>query len=146
MQQKPSRGTAHRFLSRLSRLPVLRYGMNRFAAACTFIMAAYPAFCDPAEIVAVDATALDGAWRFDVTLRHADTGWDDYADGWRIETVDGGVIAVRELLHPHVEEQPFTRSIGAVRIPRDVHRVFIRARTNVTGWDEPVFEVELDRR
>ncbi len=35
---------------------------------------AAPAAADPADIVAVDATAGEAGWRFDVTLRYADTG------------------------------------------------------------------------
>ena len=108
------------------------------------LMLADPASSDPARIVAVEATSSGGVWRFDVTLAHGDTGWDDYADGWRVETQDGDVLGTRELLHPHVEEQPFTRSLGGVKIPEGITKIVIRARTNVTGWDEPVFTVDLD--
>jgi hypothetical protein len=55
-------------------------------------------------------------------LRHGDTGWDDYADGWRIETPAGEVLGTRVLHHPHVEEQPFTRSLGGVEIGPERHR------------------------
>ncbi|MEL7027071.1 MAG: hypothetical protein AAGO57_07585, partial [Pseudomonadota bacterium] len=71
-----------------------------------------------------------------VTLRHGDTGWDDYADGWRVELADGSVLGTRELLHPHVNEQPFTRSLSGVEIPDGTNEVFIRASTNVDGWGE----------
>ena len=58
-----------------------------------------------------------GTWTFSVTLRHGDTGWDDYADGWRVVMEDGTVLGTRTLYHPHVQEQPFTRSLGDVTIP-----------------------------
>lgn len=71
--------------------------------------------------------------RFDVTLSHGDTGWEDYADGWRVELADGTVLGTRILTHPHVEEQPFTRS-DRITVPGGVGEVFIRASDNVGGW------------
>ena len=53
---------------------------------------------------------------------------------------DGTVIGTRELLHPHVEEQPFTRSLSVSDLPDEP--LFIRARDNVGGWSEDVFAVE----
>ncbi len=65
---------------------------------------------------------------FSVTVRHADEGWDHYADGWEVMTLDGKSLAIRELLHPHDNEQPFTRSIEDVEIPEDIAKVVVRAR------------------
>jgi len=70
------------------------------------IVAATPVFADAPV---VENITYAGA-RFDVTLSHADTGWEDYADGWRVELEDGTVLGTRVLGHPHVNEQPFTRS------------------------------------
>lgn len=100
------------------------------------LLFAFPAHADPAEIVGVEATPGGDSWRFSVTLAHGDTGWDDYADGWRVELADGTIVGERPLAHPHVEEQPFTRSTSGVRIPDGTTQVFIRARTNVDGWAE----------
>jgi hypothetical protein len=36
-----------------------------------------------------------GSYRFDVTVRHADTGWDHYADAWDILTPDGTLLGSR---------------------------------------------------
>ena len=47
---------------------------------------------------------------------------------------DGRVLGERRLLHPHVQEQPFTRSLGGVEIPAGVEEVTIRARDSVHGW------------
>ncbi|GAB5448476.1 hypothetical protein [Gymnodinialimonas sp.] len=99
-----------------------------------FLLAATPAWADPAQVVGIDATPGANGWRFDVTIAHGDTGWDDYADGWRVELADGTIIGNRPLAHPHVEEQPFTRSTSGVEVPDDTTEVFIRARTNVEGW------------
>ena len=100
------------------------------------LCAASIASADPAVIEAVDAQSTGSSWSFSVTLKHGDTGWDDYADGWRVEDSAGEILGTRELLHPHVNEQPFTRSLDGVEIPAGVTHVFIRARTNTDGWDE----------
>ncbi|QDY69720.1 hypothetical protein [Qingshengfaniella alkalisoli] len=92
---------------------------------------ATPVFADPPRIV--DAVA-DASGTVSVTLRHGDTGWDHYADGWRVETENGDVIGTRELLHAHENEQPFTRSLNLPGLPDEP--IFIRAKCNVTGWAE----------
>ncbi len=86
----------------------------------------------------------DGTWRFDVTVRHADEGWDHYADAFTVATVDGQLLGTRTLLHPHVEEQPFTRSLGQVAVPAGVETVVVRAHDSVHGEGAAV-EVELTR-
>jgi hypothetical protein len=68
-----------------------------------------------------------------VTLSHADTGWEDYADGWRVELADGTILGTRVLTHPHVNEQPFTRSMWLL-LPPTANEVFIRASDSVGGW------------
>ncbi|MBL4808197.1 MAG: hypothetical protein JKY31_13070, partial [Rhodobacteraceae bacterium] len=50
-----------------------------FAALLTLIF--LPSQASEVEIINVNATQTGITWRFDVTLRHADTGWDHYADG-----------------------------------------------------------------
>ena len=47
----------------------------------------------------------------------ADSGWDHYANRWEVLEPEGQVIATRTLLHPHVDEQPFTRSLSGIHIP-----------------------------
>ena len=94
------------------------------------------AMASDVEIVNVEAHQNGGTWRFDVTLRHADTGWDHYADGWEVLAPDGTSLGMRVLAHPHVNEQPFTRSLSGVAIPEGLTHVIIRARDNVDGWTE----------
>lgn len=65
-----------------------------------------------------------------VTIKHNDTGWEDYANEWYVE-VDGKIIATRTLHHPHVNEQPFTRSLRDVHIPQSAKSVKVYARTNL---------------
>ena len=65
-----------------------------------------------ARVEYVKATEVsDGVWRFDVTVRHNDEGWDHYADAWQvIDPGSGDILGERILAHPHDNEQPFTRS------------------------------------
>lgn len=109
------------------------------------LLATAPALADPAAVVGIEATPTSNGWRFDVTLQHGDTGWDDYADGWRVELSDGTVIGERPLAHPHVEEQPFTRSTSGVAIPEGTTHVFVRARTNVDGWANETTPYDVSR-
>lgn len=93
------------------------------------------ALAGEADVVGVEvAKEGDGRFRFDVSVRHADEGWDHYADRWEVLGPDGAVLGVRELAHPHVNEQPFTRSLSGVEIPSDVAEVSVRARDSVHGY------------
>jgi len=88
-----------------------------------------------ADVVAATLTeAGDGTWRVEVTVEHADAGWDHYADAWEVVAPDGTVLGTRTLLHPHDTEQPFTRSLSGVAIPAGVREVTIRARDKVHGY------------
>ncbi|MEO1637867.1 MAG: hypothetical protein AAFU41_01305 [Pseudomonadota bacterium] len=97
-----------------------------------------------ADIPVVEAVTVVGD-RVSVTLSHPDTGWDHYADGWEVLDADGNSLGIRELLHPHVNEQPFTRSLSGVAIPDDAKVIYVRARCNVDGWGDALFEVRLDQ-
>ena len=112
---------------------------------CTALFAVFistATFADSPVIVAVDAGKSGSTWRFDVTLKHADTGWDHYADGWGVYLKDGTELGYRVLAHPHVNEQPFTRSLGGVSIPAGTESVIIKPRDSVHGIGEE-FEVKL---
>jgi len=109
------------------RLPIL---------ATILAFPALPSQADPARVDSVSLAERSGTWTVSVTISHGDTGWDDYADGWRVETPEGEVLATRVLHHPHVEEQPFTRSLPNVPLPDGLTDVMIRTRTNTEGWAE----------
>ncbi len=85
------------------------------------------------------------AWRVLVTLEHADTGWDHYADAWRVVDGQGNVLGNRVLRHPHVEEQPFTRGLSGVKIPSGTSLVYVEAHDKVHGWSSDRLEVDLLR-
>lgn len=94
--------------------------------------------------------AADGSWSFSVTVRHPDTGWEDYADGWDVVLPDGTVIKAnvddpftRLLLHPHENEQPFTRSQSGLTIPDEITTVTVRAHDRVDGFGGREIVVDL---
>ncbi|MCJ8336954.1 MAG: hypothetical protein MJK10_00635 [Pseudomonadales bacterium] len=84
-----------------------------------------------------------GSYRFDVTLAHADKSWDHYANLWQIETLQGEVLGKRVLLHPHISEQPFTRSLTGVQLPKGITQVVIVAGCTVDGINSQRFTLQL---
>lgn len=99
------------------------------------IITAGPVLAEPPEVVDAGFEKTGESWRVSVTLKHPDTGWDHYADGWEVLDAAGNRLGFRALAHPHVEEQPFTRSLNGVMLPEG-EAVFIRARCSVDGWAE----------
>ena len=98
---------------------------------------------------AVEST--DGTWSFSVTVRHPDTGWENYADGWDVVTPTGEVLRsndsdafTRPLTHPHVEEQPFTRSQNGIHIPDGVTTIRVRAHSLIGGFGGQEVEAPLN--
>lgn len=85
----------------------------------------------------------DGSWYFNVTLLHEDSGWNHYADLWVIEDKNGLELGRRVLWHPHVDEQPFTRGLGSVRIPANISTVYVKAHDKVHGWSKNVYKLKL---
>ena len=96
-----------------------------------------------ADVVNVAVKATGNSYRFDVTLLHADEGWKHYADKWDVLSEDGTVLGTRVLYHPHVNEQPFTRSLSGVEIPDSVKRVTIRAHDSEHGYGGKTMTVDL---
>ncbi len=68
---------------------------------------------------------------FEVTVFHKDSGWQHYANKWDVSDNHGKVLATRTLYHPHVNEQPFTRSLSDVEIPMHIKSVTVRASDSV---------------
>ncbi|MTI45778.1 hypothetical protein E1178_19410 [Roseibium hamelinense] len=112
--------------------------------AISLVVSVVPAAGGEVEIVDAKASSSGGTWRFSVTLKHGDTGWDHYADLWQVIGPEGQVLGERILLHPHVEEQPFTRALSGVAIPDGISEVKIRARDSVHGFSDQEYTVRLD--
>lgn len=108
--------------------------------------AAAVAAAGEADVVAVEARPEGrGLWRFDVSVRHDDTGWEHFANRWDVLAPDGTLLTSRLLMHPHETEQPFTRSVHGVAIPAGIGRVTVRAHCTVHGYGGAEMTVELPR-
>lgn len=108
------------------------------------LLTASRAFAGEADVLAVDVSRSgDQTYRFSVQVRHADSGWDHYADRWEVVSPDGKVLATRVLAHPHEHEQPFTRSLSGIEIPATAQEVTVRARDSVHGYGGREVTVKL---
>ena len=102
------------------------------------------AMAGEADVLAVKVSCDDQrSCHFSVTVRHDDAGWDHYADRWEVLSPAGEILAVRELAHPHDDEQPFTRSLRDVEIAEGIAEVVIRARDSQHGFGGREFTAEL---
>ena len=112
-----------------------------------WLMLASPAMAGKADVIKVDINVTaPQTYTFDVTVQHADTGWEHYADRWQVLAPDGTVLGTRVLYHPHVDEQPFTRSLSGVSIPAPIKRVTIQAHDSVHGWGGKSMTVALPEK
>ena len=99
------------------------------------------------DVVAVEVSLNpDGTFRFDVTLSSPYDTPQRYADAWRVRDEDGTVYGIRELVHDHANEQPFTRSLDGVEVPPGVTRVVVEGRDQLSGWGGKTLEVDLPGR
>jgi hypothetical protein len=95
---------------------------------------------DYAQVLKVDARlAPNGTWVFTVRIEHNDEvlsdGSEHYADRWEVvEPLTGEILAVRMLLHSHINEMPFSRSLAGIAIPDDIDRVVVRAACTHHGF------------
>ncbi|MFN3210388.1 MAG: hypothetical protein ACE369_15555 [Roseovarius sp.] len=117
--------------------------MKRLAAYFLAALLATPALAGEPEILDVTVEKAGMVWNINVTIRHDDTGWDHYADGWEVLDASGTRLGYRELMHPHVNEQPFTRSLSGVVIPDGTREIFVRAHCSVDGWSSGKKRVKL---
>ncbi|MEE9317338.1 MAG: hypothetical protein V3U48_03500 [Rhodospirillales bacterium] len=120
-------------------------------AAGAFVLASVqpggPAWAGQASVL--DATAVansNGSYTISATIAHADTGWKHYADKFEVLAPDGTVLGTRVLYHPHVDEQPFTRSLGNLQVPVGVTTVIVRAADNVHKAGKRTFTLKLAPR
>lgn len=121
--------------------------MNVISRVLALIFLLMPAvlFAGEADVIGVQVDKSGSSYSFDVTVQHNDTGWQHYADKWDIVGPDGQILATRILYHPHVNEQPFTRSLSGVEIGAGVSSVVIRAHDLVHGYGGREMTVELPR-
>lgn len=97
------------------------------------------------DVVKTRFELRSSSWYVSTTLKHGDTGWSHYADAWRVVNEKGEVLGERTLHHPHENEQPFTRSLGNIMIPRAVSIVYVEAHDKVHGWGKQRIRVDLNK-
>jgi len=108
--------------------------MLRLLIILSIILNSY-IYANEADVLKVKSICSeDNTCTFFVTIKHHDTGWKHFANKYEILTENKKIIATRILHHPHVEEQPFTRSISNVKIPKNTKSVIIRAHDLVHGY------------
>lgn len=83
---------------------------------------------------------------FDVTVSSPYDTPQRYADAFRAMGKEGKVYGERMLGHDHAGEQPFTRDLYRVPIPRGVRTVVIQARDKKYGYGGKTIEVMLPGR
>jgi hypothetical protein len=113
------------------------------ALLALFVPVASGAIAGEADVVGARLVPLaSGQYRVEATILHADSGWDHYADAFEVLAPDGTVLITRELLHPHENEQPFTRSTSAFDLPDGLKSVTVRAHDSVHGFGGKLIEIE----
>jgi hypothetical protein len=114
---------------------IIRVAARPASLAIALTLLSGPANADaPRVIRAVAECDSKSACNFTVTIRHSDTGWKHYADRFEVLDSEGTVLVKRVLRHPHVHEQPFTRSLAGAKIPANIDRVRVRAHDSVHGY------------
>jgi hypothetical protein len=104
------------------------------------------AWAGEADVIKVEVKPTGGdTYFFKVTVQHADEGWDHYANKWDVVASDGNVLGTRTLYHPHVDEQPFTRSLSDVKISESMKEVTIRAHDSVHKYGGKTVTVAVPR-
>lgn len=86
-----------------------------------------------ADVKKVEVRGGEHEYNFSVTLESPDKGCDQYADWWEVVSENGDLIYRRILAHSHVDEQPFSRSGGPVKIGKN-QQVWVRAHMNNSGY------------
>ena len=84
----------------------------------------------PDILAAKVRSTSDGTFDFDVTVSSPYDTPQRYADAFRVMGKDGEVHGERTLFHDHATEQPFTRDLYNVKIPREVRMVVIQGATS----------------
>lgn len=87
------------------------------------------------DVLAVKIRAVsDDTFDFDVTVSSTYDRPSRYADGFRVVTQQGALLGARKLWHDHQGEQPFTRDLHGVKVPKNLRVVVVQARDQVNGY------------
>lgn len=99
------------------------------------------------DVVGVEViVAGENRFHVDATLSSPYDSPSRYADAFRVLGPDGEELGVRELLHDHANEQPFTRRLSDVEIPGGIERVTVQGRDREHGYGGQTQTVTLPGR
>lgn len=96
-----------------------------------------------ADVIEAFAIKKGNTYTFKVTVAHDDEGWVHYANMWEVVSLEGEVLAVRVLTHPHETEQPFIRSLSGITLPKGTKSVIIRANDLVHELGGKTFRINI---
>lgn len=98
------------------------------------------------DVLDAELEADGDRWRLSATLSSPYDTPERYADAFRALSPDGEQLGVRELLHDHANEQPFTRSLDGLEIPDDVDEIIVEGRDLEHGWGGDTVTVAVPGR
>lgn len=101
-------------------------------------------FANEADVIKVEIEkSSNNTYSFSVTVLHKDTGWEHYVNKWEVLDEMGRVLGTRVLQHPHVGEQPFTRTLSGIKIPDSVKAVTIQAHDSIHKYGGKALSIKL---
>jgi len=115
------------------------------AIASILSLSSLSAMAGKADVMAAKARKTGDSWQISATIKHADEGWKHYANSFQVLTMEGKVLGTRVLYHPHVDEQPFTRSLSGVKIPAEISKIRVRAGDLVHGFGGKEIIIKLGK-
>ena len=122
---------------------IKRFIATLFLIVSCIALLSSTAYANQAEIIEVKITPVgNNQYRIDTTIKHADTGWKHYANAWLVFDEEGNKLGERILHHPHVNEQPFTRSLR-LTIAKRVKTIIIKAQDSVHGLNEKGMQIKV---
>lgn len=129
-------------------LSQVRPNLKKFTLGLISLCLASSLYANEVSILEADLKSQgNNTWTLSVTLKHEDTGWDHYADNWRLVDSQGKILGDRVLFHPHVNEQPFTRSLNGIQIPvaklNSGETLYVEAHDKVHGWTKNRLALDL---
>ncbi len=122
---------------------IKRFIATLFLIVSCLALLSSAAYANHAEIIEVKIKSIgNNQYRIDTTIKHADTGWKHYANAWLVFDEEGNKLGERILHHPHVNEQPFTRSLR-LTIAKRVKTIIIKAQDSVHGLNEKGMQIKV---
>lgn len=124
---------------------IRRNAKNIWIATLLIIMTfSTQALAGGADVIDASATQEpNGRYTVSATILHKDEGWKHYVNRFEVLTPDGKLVGARYLGHPHVDEQPFTRSATSVNVPKGIKEIRIRAHDTIHGFSGKEFTLRL---